>query len=83
MINEKIVNFLETNPEFSSRIIEKLQLDQSLVEAGILDSFGVIALITFLEETFNFRAVAEDLSQENFETINSITQFVEKKISGQ
>lgn len=80
MIIERIREFLLTTPEFSARISGSIENDQSLVDSGIVDSFGLITLISFLEETFDFRAVADDLVQENFESLDSISKFVENKI---
>ncbi|MDP2630431.1 MAG: acyl carrier protein [Candidatus Uhrbacteria bacterium] len=79
MMEEKIREFLLTTPEFSARISGDIGPDQSLIETGIVDSFGLISLISFLEEAFEFRVLAEDLNQENFETLNTICQFVQKK----
>lgn len=48
----------------------------SLLEAGALDSTGVIELVGFLEETFGIPIRDEDLVPENFDAIDRITRFV-------
>ncbi len=50
----------------------------SLLEEGILDSLGLQQLITFLEQKFGITVDDEDLMPENFETVNSIAELVEK-----
>lgn len=54
--------------------------DSSLIfKEGYLDSMGFIVLITFLEEEFNIKTKDEDLLEENFESINAITNFILRK----
>lgn len=54
--------------------------DSSLIfKEGFLDSMGFIVLITFLEEEFSIRTNDSDLIEENFESVNAITDFVTRK----
>jgi acyl carrier protein len=54
--------------------------DTSLIfKEGFLDSMGFIVLITFLEEEFKIKTNDSDLIEENFESINAITDFVTRK----
>ncbi len=46
---------------------------------GYLDSMGFIMLIAFLEEEFGIKTGDADLIESNFESINAITDFVERK----
>jgi hypothetical protein len=39
---------------------------------------GFIMLITFLEEEFGIKTVDSDLIEENFESINAISEFIKK-----
>ena len=54
--------------------------DSLLFREGFFDSMGFILLISFLEERFKISAEDEDLVEENFESINSISEFVLRKI---
>ena len=53
----------------------------SLLDSGIIDSLGILDLVTYLEETFEVVAEDEDLSPENFDSIDSLVRFVESKRS--
>ena len=53
--------------------------DASLLEAGIIDSTGVLELVGFIEETYGVRVEDEELLPENLDSINSIVAFVERK----
>ena len=53
--------------------------DTLIFVQGIFDSMGFISLINFLEEEFSIRAEDAELLEENFESINAITSFVQRK----
>ncbi len=46
---------------------------------GIFDSMGFVLLIDFLEENFSVTTQDEDMIEENFESINAMTQYVLNK----
>ena len=52
---------------------------KSLIEAGILDSTGVVELIGFLEEQFGIRIEDDELMPENLDSIENIVRFVTRK----
>lgn len=45
------------------------------------DSMAVVAVITGLEEQFDIEVDDDDISAEVFETLGSLTQFVEQKLA--
>jgi acyl carrier protein len=54
--------------------------DESLIfKEGFFDSMGFIMLITFLEEEFGIKTVDSDLIEENFESVNAISEFIQRK----
>jgi acyl carrier protein len=59
-----------------------LGADDSLIEAGIIDSTGVLELTGFLEETYEFTVEDSELVPENLDTIARIVTFVEHKCGG-
>ncbi len=54
--------------------------DTLIFETGLLDSMGLLFLIEFLKEEFNVEVEDEELLPENFESVNSIIQFIEGKL---
>lgn len=57
--------------------------DESVLTTKAIDSLGTFRVIAFLEETFPLTIEDTDLLPENFETINLMTAFVERKLAGQ
>jgi acyl carrier protein len=53
--------------------------DENLLAQGIIDSMGILKLVTFLEARYGFEAGDDDLVPENFTTLAMIRDFVERK----
>jgi acyl carrier protein len=51
----------------------------SLIEAGVIDSTGVLELVGYLEETFDIRIRDDELLPENLDTIDNVVGFVTRK----
>ncbi len=56
----------------------KLGFDDPLVSSGVIDSFGILEVIAFLEDTFGIVLDATRLPMTEFETVNGITALVER-----
>jgi acyl carrier protein len=72
---EEIKNFLSKKYKNSKSIKES----DPLFEKGIIDSFGVVELVSFLESKFGVVFDSVDLTRDNFLNIKSISRIVEKK----
>ena len=57
----------------------ELAPDENLLRTGILDSMGLLKLVTFLEDRFDFEMGDGDITPENFGTLEKIRAFVERK----
>jgi acyl carrier protein len=53
--------------------------DQSFIDGGIIDSTGVLELITFVETQFGISVADEELLPANLDSIERLTAFVERK----
>ena len=58
-----------------------LQDDTSFLDEGIIDSTGVLELVTFLEESFEIQVGDEELIPENLDSVNNVTAFMERKMA--
>lgn len=52
--------------------------DVDFIEAGMLDSFDVLTLVTDLESKFNIQIDGSEILPENFASINAIMSLIEK-----
>ncbi|MCD6597776.1 MAG: acyl carrier protein [Bacteroidales bacterium] len=83
---EQIEDILEIKDKLNKYVqdtaftdFDKIEDNTLLFEEGILDSMGLISLITFLEETFNIKISDTDLELENFKSIDAMAGFVESR----
>jgi acyl carrier protein len=60
---------------------EPLPDDTSLLEAGLIDSTGVLELVAFLEEKYSIDIADADIIPENLDSIRSIAAFVAGKVA--
>ena len=67
-IHNYIINELNDGEEFET--------ETSLIQQGLIDSMGVMQLLTFLEKRFDIAIDLEDITAENFETIDRIGELV-------
>lgn len=58
-----------------------LGAEESLVDAGIIDSMGILELIAHLEEHYHIKVNDDELVSENLDSIANIRAFLEKKMS--
>ena len=73
----KIRGFIVENFLFGKD--DGLKDDTSFLDEGIIDSTGVLELVSFLEEEFSMSVDDEELVPENLDSINNVVAYVEKK----
>jgi acyl carrier protein len=54
------------------------ELDESenLLAAGIIDSLGILRLVSFVEEKFGIEVPDEDVTIDNFQSVKSMSDYV-------
>ena len=62
--------------EIASEKLEHIDSHEDLLGTGILDSIGMIKLISYLEKEFKIKVRSEDMNVENFMTVENISKFV-------
>lgn len=58
-------------------------IDDSFYERGIVDSTGVLSIVSYIEERYNLSVSDDEIVPENFDSIEKITVYIERKINGQ
>jgi acyl carrier protein len=61
----------------------KLEDNASLLEGGVVDSTGVLELVTHLENAYGFKVADDELIPDNLDSIESLAQFVARKRASQ
>jgi acyl carrier protein len=58
---------------------DQLKDADSLIARGLIDSTGVLEIVTFLEQRFSIAIDQEELVPNNLDSIDRIVDFVQKK----
>jgi acyl carrier protein len=75
---DKIRAFIMENFLFGND--QGLNDDTSFLDEGIIDSTGILELVSFLEEEFDISVEDEEILPENLDSITSVTAYLEKKM---
>ena len=76
-LKQEIKNYII---EASLEDTKKIKDDTLIFDVGLLDSMGLLFLIEFLNENYQVEVDDDELNPKNFESINSIVDFVEGKL---
>ena len=55
--------------------------NESLIDAGLIDSTGVLELVGFLETEFSIQVADADIVPENLDSIRTIVNYVKSKFA--
>ena len=58
---------------------EQLQVDDDLINSGILDSMGIMQLVGHLEKEYGISIQTEEIEQEQFASVTALVAFVREK----
>ena len=79
IILKDLIDYLKKgNPLIKNR--KNIPLDKSLLEMGLIDSFGVIEIISYLEKKYKIRINDNEITKEKFGSLNKMSKLVSKKI---
>lgn len=53
--------------------------EDDLLMAGLLESLGVLQLVQFLENTFDLKIPPQDMTIENFQTVEAMVTYIKSK----
>ncbi len=76
-IREAVSTFIKRNYLFDER--KELDSSASFLRTGVLDSTGILELITFIEEEFNVTFPDNDLTAENFDSVDRVVSTLERR----
>lgn len=75
-IQDKLLAFIT-----SSFMVEReeIDLDKSMIDEGIIDSFGLIEIASFMEREFNLKVREEQMIRSNFGSVHKIVDFIRRE----
>lgn len=76
-IETKIMAFIMRHYPLARK--KKVDENTQLLEIGVIDSLGVIDLITFIEDAFLISVSDSEITSDNFRTVRELSAFVQSK----
>lgn len=77
-VKKEIRDFIVENFLFGNR--EKLpDDDDSFLQKGLIDSTGILEVVSFIEEKFGIRVEDDDLVPENLDSVRRLADFIARK----
>ena len=77
-MKQELCRFITDNYLFGQPV--EFTDDDSFLEKGIIDSTGVLELVSFLEDTYGVRIEDDELIPENLDSVNGVVRFVNDKL---
>jgi acyl carrier protein len=76
-MQDELRSYLEAHHTGNGRAT--IRDDESLLEAGLLDSVAMVDLVAHLEQTYGIRVDEDDMTPENFDSISAIAAYLAGK----
>ena len=77
-LNARIKEFIltEVNPDLQ---LTHLDDDEPLIDSVIIDSLGILKIMSFLDEAFGIDLSSEEVKLENFKNVRTICEIVRRQ----
>ncbi|MCL4530336.1 MAG: acyl carrier protein [Chloroflexi bacterium] len=80
-MNDSLLSVLEQY--ISSQILKqpnrKINPDESLISGGLIDSFSLVDLALFVEDTFGVRIDDSELNAQTFDSLNQLVTLIQSR----
>ena len=78
-ISQEVTAFVVENFMFGDG--GDLQATDSLIERGLIDSTGILELVSFLEKKYAIRIQDHELVPDNLDSLAALSAFVKRKLN--
>ncbi len=79
-VEARLMTYIQESALGESR--QTVTEDSPLLDSGIVDSTGILELVSFIEKEFGVRIQDEEIVPEHFDTVRSIAAFIATKRGG-
>ena len=79
-IEVDLIKYLKSGNPLMAKL-DEVPKNDSLVELGYIDSFGIIDLVTYFEKQWKIKIENEEITVEHFGSINKMIKLINQKIS--
>ena len=79
VVNSKVREFIKDNFMYRDDRAD-LADTESLLDAGLIDSTGILELVAFIETEFSIQMADTDIVPDNLDSVDTIVRYVEGKV---
>ncbi len=79
-LEAQIQQFVAQNLLFSDQGY-RFSNNASFIQEGIIDSMGVMELATFVNTEFGIQVDPQDVTPDNFDSVNKLSEYVRRKLA--
>ena len=76
---EQLSNYIAT--EILKQPSRVLQPDEALISSGLIDSFSLMDLALFVEDTFGVRIEDTELNADTFDSLSTLVELIQSRQS--
>ncbi|CAM4415656.1 acyl carrier protein [Zobellia nedashkovskayae] len=76
-MENKIISYIKS--KLATEVVEEIDINEDLLGSGLVDSLGMVQLVLFIENEANIKVAPEDMTIENFMTVNHILKYIASK----
>jgi len=76
-VSKGVREFIEKNFVYDQEM--SLKNDESLLDSGLVDSTGILEVVSFIEQTYNISIEDHEMIPDNLDSINKIATFIISK----
>ena len=80
-IKNEVIRFLESHNQIPGAS-ETEKLSCYYLDSGVLDSMGIITLVTEFEDKFKIQFSNDDLQSQEFQTVSGLINIVNRLVTG-
>ena len=77
-MDNTLINYIKNELIVDSQDID-IDAEDDLLGSGLLDSLGMMKLVSFIEKEFELKIPAQDMVIENFMTVACISNYLKSK----
>ncbi len=77
-VQKQVREFIEENFMIGQDESE-LSNEESFLESGLIDSTGILEIVSFLEETFGFDVEDDEMIPDNLDSVKNLEEFINRK----
>ena len=76
-IHDQLSNFISTS--ILKQPGREIKADEKLISSGLIDSFSLMDLALFVEDTYGVRIEDTELNAETFDNLNQLAALIESR----